>query len=234
MSFNHYYHAMNNIRTLIILFENEISPNEITYFRGAVNAILNDGHSVLFHNHTHEGLRYSYPLIQYKRISRKAAIVCVEEGIDVVGEFLNANMHPLPLGNKTIDMVIDNMNTLQTTIQVCQNTFRYRLRNWLPFNSQNYRTYKNIEGIAAKATLMERTLVGNILSFLKGIGIFVEKRIECRIITINDPQVIIFKGVKLMAFDIEFTANISLPPFIGLGKGASVGYGTIETNNIHR
>ena len=30
-----------------------------------------------------------------------------------------------------------------------------------------------------------------------------------------------------MAFDIEFKTNLSLPQYIGIGKNASVGYGTL-------
>lgn len=67
----------NPVKTLVIKFNNEIYPDEIDCFRGAVIHAM-DGANVLFHNHLEgAGLRYSYPLIQYKRIHRKAAIVCV-------------------------------------------------------------------------------------------------------------------------------------------------------------
>ncbi|MDO5760613.1 MAG: CRISPR-associated endonuclease Cas6 [Bacteroidota bacterium] len=35
------------------------------------------------------------------------------------------------------------------------------------------------------------------------------------------------KNIKLMAFDLEFTSNLSLPNFIGVGKNASIGYGIV-------
>ena len=31
----------------------------------------------------------------------------------------------------------------------------------------------------------------------------------------------------MMAFDIEFMSNVTVPDFIGLGKGVSLGFGTI-------
>ena len=66
-----------NVNTLLIRFQNEIANNEVAMFRGAIiNAV--DNSDVLFHNHTDgDGFRYAYPLIQYKRINRKAAITCI-------------------------------------------------------------------------------------------------------------------------------------------------------------
>lgn len=222
---------MNNIRTLIIFFDNELASREITLFRGAVNAALEEGHSMLFHNHTEDGLRYAYPLIQYKRINKRAAIVCIEDGTEAVGEYFNSEMHPLVIGERTVDFTIKSVKSGNTLVQLWQNTFKYHVRNWLPFNSSNYKAYSDLESIADKAALLERILIGNILSFLKGVGIFVEERIVCHIISINEPRAIHYKGVKLMSFDIDFMSNISLPPLIGLGKGSSVGFGMITKRN---
>ena len=36
-----------------------------------------------------------------------------------------------------------------------------------------------------------------------------------------------YKGTKLMAFDAEFRSNVSLPDFVGLRKGVSLGMGTV-------
>ena len=34
-----------------------------------------------------------------------------------------------------------------------------------------------------------------------------------------------------MSFDVEFKANVSLPDYIGLGKGVSLGFGTVVSEN---
>lgn len=68
---------MLKLPTLIIQFENEIASNAITQFRGAVLASL-DEKDILFHNHDEDKLRYSYPLIQYKRVHKKAAVMGIE------------------------------------------------------------------------------------------------------------------------------------------------------------
>ena len=66
---------MNYTNILTIKFSNHISKEEIPLFRGAVISTL-EQNNILFHNHNDDNsLRYSYPLIQYKRIGGCAAIV---------------------------------------------------------------------------------------------------------------------------------------------------------------
>ena len=64
------------IRTLTVTFDTDISYKEIPLFRGAVLKSMGDKANLLYHNHTGaETFRYSYPLIQYKRLGGKASIV---------------------------------------------------------------------------------------------------------------------------------------------------------------
>ena len=53
-----------------------------------------------------------------------------------------------------------------------------------------------------KIQILERVLVGNILSFLKGVGIHLEERLDIHITDITKQNVVTYKNVKLMAFDI--------------------------------
>ena len=104
----------------------------------------------------------------------------------------------------------------------------YVIQRWTPLNSKNYAEYCSMESLAEKVGFLENTLVGNILSAAKGLGIHFEQQVECRIVKISDPYIIRNKGVKIMAFDALFKSNVSLPDNIGLGKHASIGHGTIS------
>ena len=211
---------------LIVQFSNEITPQEIQFFRGAVIASLNEK-DILFHNHTESGVVYRYPRIQYKRIHKKAAIVCVKEGIKSIGELFCAESYHYKFGEREVDMRIDTINTYQTDIDFCEEPKRYRLLNWLPLNSENYKEYQEIEGMAHRITFLEEKLIGNLLSFFTEMGFRAEQQIELHITDITDQRLAHYKGVKLMAFDIEFKVNLVLPQYIGLGKSASIGYGTL-------
>lgn len=218
-------------KILILRFNNTLYQNELPYFRGAINELLKDKNDVLFHNHEGDSFRYSYPLIQYKRINNKAAMVCLQKGTEAVGLLLLQPELNCKLGTKDYVLEIESVKASNFTIQTWESNFSYRLRKWLPLNQENYIEYQKLEGIAEKSLFFERILIGNILSFAKGLDIRFENEVICKIISIDEPHLITYKNVKLMSFDIEFKSNVSIPDYIGLGKGASLGFGMITRKN---
>lgn len=218
---------MYKIPTFIIQFDNEIESKAIPYFRGAVIASL-EKKDILFHNHDEDKLRYAYPLVQYKRIHQKAAVMGIGKGIEVISQLLTANDFNYQIGNEKVEMRIEAANAYDNEIVLAENAdFHYRLHNWLPLNSKNYAQYQKTESMVEHIQILERVLVGNILSFLKGIGIHLEEQIDLHITDITGQRAITYKKVKLMAFDIEFKTNIQLPQYIGIGKNASIGCGVL-------
>lgn len=224
--------------TFLIKFKNEISFHEIPLFRGAIlNALGNDA-ELLYHNHTGEStFRYSYPLIQYKRIQKKAAIFCIGEGVDAIGQFLATQKFDIHLGERPEQLEIETVYPKRNLVQTWDSTFRYYLRNWLPLNSENYLKFKELDEMSARITFLENILIGNILSFAKGMQIDVKDKIICKLLSMDEPRLTTVKGVKMMAFDVEFKTNMSLPDYMGIGKHVSIGYGTVvrkydkENNN---
>lgn len=217
---------MRKIRILYIRFRNELQNNEIEMFRGAVLSKLPNA-SVLFHNHVNDNFRYSYPLIQYKRLFGKAAIVCLEAGTEAVGELFSAGDFSFRIGDRVVRMEIDSIKAQQVLIQPWDTTFTYHLHRWLPFNEENYKAYQQLEGLAERYGFLEKKLTGNILSLAKGLDIYFDTRILCKIIEIESPYWIMYKGVRMMAFNIRFKTNVSLPDNIGIGKGVSLGNGIL-------
>lgn len=214
-------------RILILKFNNQISQNEIPLLRGAINEILNVQNNILFHNHDGETFRYAYPLIQYKRINRNAALACINEGTEAIGLLLNKGTFECRLGNRVVEMEIDNVKANQFLIQTWDSSFTYYLSKWLPLNQENYIEYQKLEGIAEKCQFLERILIGNILSMGKGLEIHFDTEIKCKITEIEETGLIKFKNIKMMGFDIEFKSNVSIPDYVGLGKGASQGMGMV-------
>lgn len=217
---------MEETHILIIRFNNKISQREIPFFRGAVIHAMNDA-DVLFHNHQGDGFRYSYPLIQYKRINQCAAIFCIEQGTEVIGDFFSETNFSFHIGERKVQMEISSIKASQQIIQLWETTFFYSLRKWLPFNSHNFEEYKKITCLTDKIVFLERILTGNILSLCKGLNYFLDQRLECHIVKISDESLVKSKDVKITCMDIEFTSNISLPDFIGIGKHTSIGYGML-------
>lgn len=217
---------MRNIRILILKFRNHLQPNEIKWFRGAViHALSKD--NVLFHNHIDKNYRYAYPLIQYKLINRCATILCIEEGVEAIGNFFSNYNNLIQIGEKNMSLEIDYLRPSVFLLEVTERVSRYSLHRWIPLNHENYQVYRTLEKDEQRIHLLQKILIGNILSCLKGLNIYLDKRITCRIQEITRMHTISNKGVNLLAFDLIFTANLSLPPYIGLGKNASINCGIL-------
>lgn len=220
----------NYVKLLTVKFKNEISHREIASFRGAVIGAMNDA-DVLFHDHLeNDKFRYAYPLIQYKRINGCAAVVCIDEGTEAIGEFFASCNFDFNIGGRNVKMEIDFIKADRILVQPWDSEFEYRIVDWLPFNQENYRKFITLESVVERAAFLENLLVGNILSFAKGIDFFFDSEVVCKITDIEEPRADFYKGVKMMSFNVNFRTNVSLPTLIGLGKGASLGRGVIFLN----
>lgn len=220
---------MKYIRALTIITDAEIHQNEVPLFRGAVINSLGEHPNLYFHNHLDDDkFRYAYPLIQYKRLGGKAAIVCVEEGVDIIGQFLTEVNGTLNIGERQITCHTDKIQPARILVQTWEEMFNYHISRWLPLNSQNYQRYKDIEGVVEKVSFLENILKANLLSMLKGLDIHLEKELILKITEISDSCLIHHKGVKMMAFNADFKCNLSIPNNIGIGKNASIGCGIIS------
>lgn len=220
---------MKYIRTLTVLTDAEIQQNEVPLFRGAVIHSLGEHPNVYFHNHLDDDkFRYSYPLIQYKRLGGKAAIVCVEDGVDIIGQFLTEVDGTLTIGDRQITCNTGKIQPARILVQTWQEMFSYHISRWLPLNSKNYQLYQALEGVVEKISFLENILKANLLSMLKGLDIHLENELLLKITDIGDSYLLYNKGVKMMAFNADFKCNLSIPNNIGIGKNASIGCGIVH------
>ena len=216
------------IRSLTIRTDADILQKDVPLFRGAVINSLGEKVNPLFHNHLDKGkFRYAYPLIQYKRLGKKASIVCVEEGVDLIGQFMSGT-NSLRIGNRTIEWKITHIQPARLLIQTWEELFSYHISNWLPLNSKNYQLFQDTEGLVERINMLEDILKGNLLSFLKGLDIRIEQEIIVKITQLSEPYIIYNKGVGMTAFNADFKCNLTIPNNIGIGKNASIGYGIVH------
>ncbi len=221
---------MPQIRTLEVIFDLKIEPYEISVFRGAIIDLVGRD-QVAFHNHIGENsYHFKYPTLQYKRNRDNASIFCIEDGIEELYALFNKKGNSIRIGSKTKNLNLKHISISQPFIQVWDKRFSYRIQNWLPFSQKNFPVYKSRESLAEQIQLLESILRGNILSFGKGINWTIDKEIKVSIIRIVREKSIKYKNVRMKSFDIEFTSNVFLPSQLGLGKGASTGFGVIRHN----
>lgn len=222
---------MKKIRTLLVVFENEISAGLISSFRGAVISRVGLDKKV-FHNHDGEYYVYKYPVIQYKIIGQKASLYCIGNGVDEIHNFFGLRNWDINVQDKKLELKIDRLDLNNFNFNVWDKMFPYQIRNWLALNAENYKKYKQLSGMADRIQMLEKLLVGNILSFAKGVEWQIEKPVKVQIQELRGEKMVHYKGVPLMAFDVNFSSNVFLPNFLGLGKSASHGFGVVYNKSI--
>ncbi len=227
---------MKQIRVLTIIFEPEIKGNEIQLFRGAIiNKVGKD--CILFHNHKNDKVyNYRYPLIQYKRIRKHAAIVCIEEGVDEIYRLFNNSDLKINIGEEQKELKILKLEVNKYTMNIWDKHFNYKIFNWLALNTTNYKRYMELESAVEKIRLLEKILTANVLSFAKGINWSIpkDKKIDVKIKSVNKQKVVKYRDALLTSFDVDFITNVFLPEYISLGKAASHGFGSIRKSILNR
>ena len=216
------------IRILQVVFDTEIFSYEIPAFRGAIINKVGKEH-ILFHNHTeNDGFRYKYPLIQYKVIGKKPAIVCVDYGVDEIHRLFENNDWSISISGRTIDLKIDKLNLNRFTMNVWDKYFKYNIKNWVALNQENYKKYLALDSLSEQSKFLESLLKANILSFAKGIEWQVPKPVDLSITDILDVRTAKIKDQKVLGFNLDFKCNVFIPNYIGLGKSVSLGYGNVR------
>ena len=209
---------------LIIRFKNQISQKEIPLFVEAIakEAIKNND---LLHKHIVSGNRYCYPVVQFKRISGQAAIICIGEGTESIGSFFSSMNRQIIIGEKEIAIDIETVKAEKIIIQAWDSTFTYTLRKYLPLSNNNYAEYQKITENNMRYEFIVKILKSNLFLFTKRIGIHLDKKIICIIDELEERTSVKYKNHTFMSFDLKFRINVSLPNYIGLGIGVSHGFG---------
>jgi hypothetical protein len=193
---------------------------------------------ILFHQHKQDGsLRYQYPLIQYKIIDNKPLIIGLGDGAErIINNFLE--IEELRFDDKVYHSPASSLkvDTKKLFVNTAYDMPAYKYRfvtPWLGLSQKNYKKYIQDyinAKIDKKMKFLKRLIIGNILSFAKGIDWWIEEEIvlEAKL----DDISVKFKNEDMIGFKGYFYSNIYLPEFIGLGKSTSRGFGTITRKNL--
>ena len=214
-----------------IEFESSRPVHKISSFRGAVIANFAEN-NILFHNHEGESLIYAYPLIQYKSLNGRLAIVGINEGAEAIdNKWKVGDTIELTIDRKQVSLTVCSKSSYAYTPDLtgCAKN-SYTLRNWLPFNQENYHIYKGLETLQERTEMLDRLLTGNMLSLYKGLGYWIDGEVCANITEVIKTSTIKYKEVELICFDVKIKTNITLPLFCGIGTGSSKGYGIITSN----
>ncbi|MCK4388745.1 MAG: hypothetical protein KAV83_00730 [Desulfobacterales bacterium] len=199
-----------------------VKPKDL---RGAMANLKKD--NVLFHQHANDGtLIYNYPLIQYKIIKGNGFIVGLWKGaVDVVNALVLKKR--LSLGNEEYIVEQQEMSFWAPSIGFLDRRREYKfLTPWLGLNEKNYEKYQRLGAQVSRKEMLERILVGNIISMSKGLGYTVPGRIMADIRHLGEIHAEL-KGTPMLGFLGTFSVNFEIPDYWGIGKSVSRGFGTV-------
>lgn len=219
---------MTKTRYLHIIFSEPIQAYDIPRFRAAVIE-KSQRESDLFHNHLdHDKFIYRYPLIQYKVTDKKASLVCLNEATEDIHYLLKQRSFDFRIGHENLKYEIDDVRLKYERIQTWDQDFRYNIHNWMALNQDNYREYQNLGSLIERMQFLEQLLEKHIRIFMEAMGASEELPLQVKLQEIKGEKHIEYKGVFHLTFSMNFTCNLSIPNYVGLGKGVSVGFGIVK------
>jgi len=219
--------SLLKIKILSVVFNFDIRKREIPAFRAAIIEKVGR-ENILFHNHLNQNFRYGYPLIQYKTFRENPMIICINEGTEDIHKFFEQTNWNIVLNGKEVSAEIKHLSFDYFYCGFSERLLKYRIENWFALNEVNFRRFVQVNNDRERIKFLERVMTGNILSFAKGIKWNIEQKIKLTIGHLPQQHSFNFKDHKMIGFNLNFTTNIILPDFIGLGKSVSRGFGVIR------
>ena len=225
---------MKKLRILQVSFDSNLHPYQLPGFRGAVARKVGIEHE-WFHNHDNEngGTHNRYPLIQYKLDTYKGQmrpmLLCLEHGIEEAHHLFSQPDWSLNLNGEALNLKIAQLNVNQYTLNTWERPFRYRIHKWQAMNTENYQKYPLLRGLVERTSFLEQLLNNQIQSFAKGVDWDITTDFAVKVLTEPREEWLQYKHrQKTLVFTIDFECPLSLPDYVGLGRGASRGLGVVR------
>jgi hypothetical protein len=197
--------------------------------RGAIAGLYKN--QILLHQHEEDGsLKYIYPLVQYKYIQGNCMLVGIQNGAKLISD--------LGLVGETISMFREKYRIVKKDVSLQEFSYGIKttislysfLTPWFALNEKNYEKYQMLGSWGKKRELLEKILIGNIISMSKSLGYTVPAPIETNIHNLKETKTSL-KGTPIIGFLGTFSVNFEIPDYWGIGKSVSRGFGTVVTVN---
>jgi hypothetical protein len=217
---------MRKIQYLHICFENRLSIEELAVLVDLI-AHRMQTKSILFIPDTNK-----YSLIQYKLIKNRLSMVCLDEGSNDVGYLLQSGDLQFNIAEKKITLSIEDFKIHYFILQSWNTLFDYRISNWIPFeNMEAYIPFTQMDKHEKRIELLLEILSKDLTSLYQDLGCEIDSSPE---IDLTSPIKICFsENMNPAGFSFNFTSNLSIPQYAGLGMNAMLGYGTINRIRIN-
>ena len=215
------------IKEIILRFDGiQLRNSDIPKFRGYLS--IEYPNYDIIHNHLKDGsLRYSYPLIQFKTIDHKPAIVGINEGIDLLKKVF-LEISDIKIGEKKSDINEKSIALREEEFGTADDFIDYSfLSSWMALNQENYNKYNRMNRYDQMAFL-KHILRENLKTISKGFGYTIPDVEEVKVDGSFRRKLVNFKNIKMLCFTGSFITNFYIPEYLGIGKQVARGFGMVR------
>lgn len=184
----------------------------------------------LLHQHINvDKLLYRYPRIQYRIVEGTALVLGIEEGAEMLKDVYD-KYDEIALGETVYTIVERGIHVKEEEFGISPELLSYAfITPWIALSQNNYRRYLE-SNRGERRALLQRTLIGNILSASKGLDYVVLEEIRAETGRFQLCRCEI-KGTQFIGFLGRFVVNFMMPEYMGLGKSVSRGFGAVKRLN---
>jgi hypothetical protein len=206
------------------------SPDVVHGHPGMLRGYLAGRHpeNVLLHQHCGDAAEhrfaYLYPRVQYRLRHGIPRLLGIADGVTVVPE-ATRDLTSVELSGRHYPITAVEEQPGGAELEETDRPLFYRFVSpWLALSQKNYAHYQISKG-AQRLDLLQRILIGNILSMCKSLGITITERL--RAVTALRPVHVSVKNQRMLGFLGTFSVNFRLCPGFGLGHLVSIGFGEV-------
>ena len=215
-----------DISMLHATFDLPLYPRQIPQFRGALTAQAGWEKDQLHNHNGKDKFHYRYPLIHYRVVKGKAAVVGIGEGAETLRRTL-LEVRDIQMNGKKIPLRIEHLSEEITTFKMLTEPKEYRLMDWLPLNQENYQTWKSTERLHQQVAFLDKMLVGQIITLCNGINWRLPNQLYAYVTEIHKTKKVKVHQQEQVAFNVSFKTNIDIPSALAIGRAVAFGYGTL-------
>ena len=214
------------IKKVVLIFSGvELNKTDIPKFRGYLSSKYPNYD--IIHNHLKDGsFRYSYPLIQFKTINHKPAIVGINEGIELLKKVF-LEIQDMKIGEQRRVINEKSIVLREEEFGVSSDFIDYKFCSpWMALNQENYNKYNRMNRYDQMAFL-KHILRENLKTISKGFGYTIPNIDEVRVDGGFRVKLVNFKNIQMLCFTGSFISNFHIPEYLGIGKQVARGFGMV-------
>ncbi|MEN0005358.1 MAG: CRISPR-associated endonuclease Cas6 [Bacteroidota bacterium] len=206
---------------LHLIFEQAIAPKDLSLFSTTLLSQWSDAGELPSLRRDRSA---GYPNIQFKVRHYFGHCRPMLFAMGMEAQFL---FDALQAGYTTLPAAIADMRLLQLRLGTRKHFFDYQLFNYKALNATYAKQYALLTNQPSQVAFLHSCLQQHLGSLLEGLGM-VPSGILLRDIRLRRRKCIRWKGRSEYGFDLQFTTNVFLPEYIGVGRDVRCGFGVVR------